>query len=348
MNRYRIHLRQKTVNTDFYLFHKHSRYNIRLGEGDSTLKMINQKTPLVSVIITFLNEERFLAEAVESVINQEYKNWELILVDDGSTDESTRIAKDFAGSYPSKIFYAEHQGHVNKGLSASRNYGISLSRGELIAFLDGDDIWVPAKLVVQISLMNENPNAAMLFEACEYWYGWQDKTKQDIVVQVGTDQNKLFNPPHLAETLYPLSVGDAPSLSGLLVKKSVLEKYGGFEEQFTGLYGDQAFLHKVYLNEPIYISSLCHHKYRQREGSIVQKTTSEGYYHLKRRFFLKWLQQYMLESNIKHEKVQLLLKKALKPYDNPFFYLSKIYFYPFIKKRKMQLKRLLWKSNALK
>jgi len=316
--------------------------------------MIDQKTPLVSVIIAFLNDGRFLAEAVESVINQEYKNWELILVDDGSTDESTRIAKDYANSYPGKIFYAEHQGHINKGHSASRNYGISLSQGELIAFLDGDDIWLPAKLSVQISLMQAKPKAIMLCEACEYWYRWQDKTKQDIVVQIGTVQDKLFNPPQLAETLYPLSVGNAPSLSGILVKKSVFEKHGGFEEQFTGLYGDQAFLHKVYLNEPVYISSLCHHKYRQREGSIVQKTTSEGDYHVKRRFFLKWSQQYMLENNIKHEKVQQLLKKALKPYHNPFLYLLRIYFYPFTKKKfypfiwkkKMQLKKLLWKSNA--
>lgn len=248
--------------------------------------------------------------------------------------------------YAGKIFYAEHQGHINRGHSASRNYGISLSHGELIAFLDADDIWLPAKLSVQLSLMQAKPKAAMLCEACEYWHGWQDKTKQDIVIQVGTAQDKLFNPPHLAETLYPLSVGDAPSLSGILVKKSVFEKHGGFEEQFTGLYGDQAFLQKVYLNEPIYVSSLCHHKYRQREGSIVQKTTSEGYYHAKRRFFLKWLQQYMLENNIKHEKVEQLLKNALKPYHNPFLYLLRIHFYPSIKKKKMQLKKLLWKSNA--
>jgi len=308
--------------------------------------MIGHQTPLVSVIIAFLNVERFIAETIESVINQEYKNWELILVDDGSTDESTRIAKEYANLYAGKIFDAEHQRHINRGHSASRNYGISLSHGELIAFLDADDIWLPAKLSVQLSLMQAKPKAAMLCEACEYWHGWQDKTKQDIVIQVGTAQDKLFNPPHLAETLYPLSVGDAPSLSGILVKKSVFEKHGGFEEQFTGLYGDQAFLQKVYLNEPIYVSSLCHHKYRQREGSIVQKTTSEGYYHAKRRFFLKWLQQYMLENNIKHEKVEQLLKNALKPYQNPFLYLLRIYFYPSIKKKKMQLKKLLWKSNA--
>ncbi len=290
--------------------------------------MIDQETPIVSVIIAFLNEERFLAEAVESVINQEYKNWELILVDDGSTDESTRIAKDYANLYPGKIFYAEHQGHINKGHSASRNYGISLSRGELIAFLDGDDIWLPAKLSVQTSLMQAKPEAIMLCEACEYWYAWQDKTKQDIVVRIGTVQDKLFNPPQLAETLYPLSVGDAPSLSGILIKKFVLEKYGGFEEQFTGLYGDQAFLHKVYLNEPVYISSLCHHKYRQREGSIVQKVKKEGNYHTVRRYFLEWLEQYVLDNNIDNPKVNKLLKRALEPYHHPRLHFVKKIFSP--------------------
>lgn len=283
---------------------------------------MNEKNPpLVSVIISFLNEKHFLGEAVESVINQTYINWELILVDDGSTDKSSEIAKNYAVRFPAKIIYAEHKGHINKGLSASRNYGISLSRGELIAIIDADDVWSPEKLNAQISLMNENPKAAMLCEACEYWYEWQGNTKRDVIVQIGAVQDKLFDPPQLIEMLYPLSDGAAPSLSGVVIKRLVFDKHGGFEQHFTGkyqLYEDQAFLHKMYLNESIYISSLCHHKYRQREGSIVQKVTSDGDYHVVRRYFLEWLQNYMLQNGIKHPKARKLLKRALEPYHHPF------------------------------
>ncbi len=285
--------------------------------------MNSHQTPLVSVVISFLNEERFLAEAVESVIRQQYSNWKLILVDDGSSDNSSKIAKNYTNQYPNKIIYAEHQGHVNKGLSASRNYGISWARGELIAVLDADDVWLPMKLQVQVTLMNANPKAAMLCEACEYWYSWHDKTKQDVIIQIGKLRDRLFDPPALAEMLYPLSNGAAPSLSGMIIRKSVFEKHGGFEEQFTGkyqLYEDQAFLHKIYLNEPIYISSLCHHKYRQREGSLVQKVTSEGDYHVVRRFFLEWLQQYIQQNDIKNPAIHKLVRKAFRPYHYPIIY----------------------------
>ncbi len=77
---------------------------------------MSETQPSVSVIIAFLNEENYLEEAVLSVMQQEYNNWELILVDDGSSDSSTAIAKSFAKQDANKIFYLEHAGHINKGL----------------------------------------------------------------------------------------------------------------------------------------------------------------------------------------------------------------------------------------
>ena len=77
--------------------------------------------PVVSVITNFLNEERFITEAVESVISQTYESWELLLVDDGSDDASSEIARRYASRRPNKIRYFEHAGHVNLGSSAARN-----------------------------------------------------------------------------------------------------------------------------------------------------------------------------------------------------------------------------------
>ncbi len=277
-------------------------------------------TPLVSVIIAFLNEERFLAEAIESVVQQLYPNWELVLVDDGSTDKSSTIALEYAQKQPQKIFYKEHPSHVNKGLSASRNAGIAAAKGELVAFLDADDIWAPEKLLQQVALMKLHKEAAMLCEASEYWYSWHNENRQDVVIQVGKIQDQLFYPPQLVEILYPLSDGAAPCPSGLMIRKSILDKHNGFESQFTGkyqLYEDQAFLHKIYLNEPVYISSQCHNRYRQREGSLVHKVVKEGNYHTVRWYFLTWLQQYMQQQNISDKTVHRLVKKALLPYTNP-------------------------------
>src|SRR5437773_4242914 len=95
--------------------------------------------PLVSVIIIFLNAEKFIEEAIESVLAQTYDHWELLLVDDGSIDSSTEIALRYAEQYPGKVNYLEHEGHQNRGMSASCNLGIRNTKGEYIAFLDVDD-----------------------------------------------------------------------------------------------------------------------------------------------------------------------------------------------------------------
>jgi len=73
------------------------------------------EVPLISVVMIFLDAERFIAEAIESVLSQTYRNWELLLVDDGSLDGSTAIAKSYASCAPGQIRYLEHDGHVRRG-----------------------------------------------------------------------------------------------------------------------------------------------------------------------------------------------------------------------------------------
>lgn len=276
--------------------------------------------PAVSVITAFFNEERFLAEAIESVLEQTYPHWELILVDDGSTDGSQAIARDYARRFPGRICYLQHEDGLNKGLSASRNAGITQAKGWFVAFLDADDRWMPDKLITQTSIMEAFPEVAMLCEASRYWNSWQNPTAKDVDIPIGVSREGVFEPPELITLLYPLSDGAAPCPSGILVRKSVLERYGLFEAHFTGkyqLYEDQAFLHKIYLSEPIYVSHLCHNLYRQRPGSLVRQVKAEGNYHVVRRYFLKWLSRYLAEHRIAYPQVDELLNKALDRYRHP-------------------------------
>jgi len=280
-------------------------------------------TPEVSVITAFFNEERFLKEAVESVIAQTFTNWELVLIDDGSTDHSTQIARYYAQAYPDKILYFEHEEHANKSTAASRNLAISKARGALVAFLDADDVWLPGKLENQVKIMQEHPAISMLLEASEYWYSWEDVNRHNATIQVGGEKNKILTPPALAETLYPLTKNAAPCPSAIMVRSTPLKLHGGFEAGFTGkyqLYEDQAFLMKFYLNEPIYISPLCNNKYRQRTGSCVQRVTNEGSYDVVRKYFLSWMSGYMESHKIHHKKVNRLFRKALDQYERPFIY----------------------------
>jgi hypothetical protein len=279
--------------------------------------------PLVSVVIAFLNEAQLLPEAVESVLGQDYPHWQLLLVDDGSTDQSTAIAKDYAAQSGGKIIYCEHAGHANKGLSASRNYGISQGSGPLVALLDADDVWLPTKLAHQVDIFRAHPDVAMVADASLYWYSWQDATTSDVLIPVGAPANRVYQPAELSLLLYPLGAGAAPCPSGLMLTKQAWQAVGGFEESFTKsyqLYEDQAFLGKIYLSELVYVSDACHNFYRQRQGSIMQSVKEQGHYHSVRRHFLEWLAAYVQAENISNPGLATLLAKALFPYHHPISY----------------------------
>lgn len=105
-----------------------------------------QNNPLISVVMTIYNREDYLEYAIQSVINQTYKNIEIIVVDDGS---KTNYAERICSKYAQCRYYYRS----NSGSSASRNFGVSKANGEFIAFLDDDDLFLPQKLEVQIALL---------------------------------------------------------------------------------------------------------------------------------------------------------------------------------------------------
>jgi len=279
--------------------------------------------PLVSIITGFYNVERFLQEAIDSVLEQEYTNWEFYIVDDGSTDASTSIAKENAARHPGRIFYLEHEGHANKGVCASRNLALQRARGQLVAILDADDVWEPKKLRKQVELFATLPDAAMICQASEYWYTWDAPQASNVVVPVGAPPDKLYMPRELNKLLYPLTPASAPCPSAIIMRKDAVMNIGGFENSFTGryqMYEDQAFLSKMYLHHKVYVSSACDNLYRQRYGSLVQWVTGDGHYMEVRKFFLDWFRQYLREHNINDPAIHRLLRKAFLPYKYPRLY----------------------------
>lgn len=275
--------------------------------------------PFVSIIIAFYNEEKFLTEAIDSVLAQTYTHWELLLVDDGSDQQTTSIALQYAGAFPQRIFYLEHEGHQNKGASASRNLGIQKATGKYIALLDADDLWLPEKLQMQVGIAMKNPEAALICEASEYWHSWSGNNKKDNIVFVGQNLSGMFYPPQLLERLYPFGKGASPCPSSLFINKTVIESLGGFEESFDGiyqLYEDQAFLTKLYLQHPVFISTASNNRYRQRSGSIVSEVRGQGKYHEVRKYFLRYFQNYITVNNLETSVTSRLLHKVMLPYGN--------------------------------
>lgn len=271
---------------------------------------------LVSVVIIFLDCEKFIQEAIESVLAQTYDNWELLLVDDGSLDASTEIARRYVAENPGRLRCLEHPDHQNRGKPASRNLGIRHAHGKYIAFLDADDVWLPYKLAEQVAILDSQPEAGMLYGNTLYWYSWTEEPEdlgRDHVPPLGVQPETLIAPPRLL-SLFLRGRAAVPCPCSVLARRLAIDEVGGFDEEFVDLhniYEDQAFYAKVCLRFPVYVSSACWDRYRQHSGASMAVAKRMGHLVAARRFFLRWLREYLMEQREKNLEVWQALQREL-------------------------------------
>ena len=279
--------------------------------------MLLSNQPLVSVVIIFWNAERFIQEAIESVLVQTYSAWELLLVDDGSSDGSTAIARHYAGRHPERVRYLEHAGHANLGMSASRNLGIRDAHGPYLAFLDADDVWFSNTLEAQVAILEAHPEAAMLYGPIQWWYSWTGRPEdreRDYVERLGVPSDAVIQPPGLL----PLFLRDKAAVpSGVLARREIVEWVGGFEDRFRGEYEDQVFCAKICLNAPVFASGQCWYRYRQHPDSCVLRGQRTGETHAARLRFLNWLATYLSEQKVRERGVWRALELEFWRYRHP-------------------------------
>jgi glycosyltransferase involved in cell wall biosynthesis len=278
---------------------------------------------LVSISIPFYNSERFLTEAIESVLAQTYANWELLLVDDGSSDSSPEIASSYSTRFPERIFCLEHPGRENRGAAATRNRGASQSKGQFLAFLDSDDAWTPRKLEENVALMGANPEAGLLFGRTEYWYDWNPNLsgRQENYTPDLAPAGRLYRPPELLALSYPLGKCGSPCPSSFFVRRTAFDVTGGFEESFNPraheFYEDVAFLVKNYISVPVFVSSFCLDKYRCHPYSITQKIERSQSGEAERRYFFAWLKRYLRQNKIEQPEVWRAVRRESWFYSLP-------------------------------
>jgi len=256
--------------------------------------------PAVSVVINFLDEARFLQDAIDSVFAQTHADWEMLLVDDGSNDGSVQIARDVAEKNPGRVRYFEHPNHANLGTSASRNLGIRNARGEFIAFLDGDDVWLPRKLDRQLALMRAHPDVGMVYGTTQLWHSWTGEaldSGRDLTPDLGVVLDEpLDGRAFVARMLRRQAL--SPCVCSMFLRRKVVDGVGGFEGAFRGMYDDQAFVAKICLSTSVVASGECWDRYRQHADSCYAVATATGEGKAARRFFLEWLKRYLRERRI--------------------------------------------------
>jgi hypothetical protein len=273
--------------------------------------------PAVSVVIIFFNSARFIEEAIESIFAQTFHDWELLLVDDGSQDASPEIARRYASRLPDRVRYLHHEGRQNRGMSASRNLGIREARGDLLAFLDADDVLLPQALQEQTVIMEAYPTAAMTYGPIQYWYSWTGRPEdaaRDEIKWLRIPTGALTPPPTV---LTRFLAGRAGVPTGIMVRTETARRLGGFDEEFTGLYEDQIFVAKVCLTEPVYPARKVWYRYRQHPEACTAVSEREGSRERLRLRFLLWLEQYLQEQGSTDPDVRAVLQEELAALRDP-------------------------------
>jgi glycosyltransferase involved in cell wall biosynthesis len=159
---------------------------------------------LVTVIVAAYNGERFLSQALESVFSQDYDPFEVVFVDDGSTDGTGEIAQ----SFPVRYLHQE-----NQGLPAARNAALRVARGEFVAFADDDDLLPPSKLTVQARFLSEHPETGCVLG------------RQEWIVEDGVQAPELKRDPIFGE------LGGIQLVSAMF-RRAVLDGLGGFDPTY--------------------------------------------------------------------------------------------------------------------
>jgi glycosyltransferase involved in cell wall biosynthesis len=279
--------------------------------------------PKISAIIIFLNAQAFIEDAIQSVLAQTDRDWELLLVDDGSTDASSAIAQGHAAAAPERIRYLEHPRHQNRGMSASRNLGIAHARGAYVAFLDADDVWSPERLERHLAVIEARPEVGMVYGPTLYWYSWSEHASASNAPDDHVGDLSITGPaepPVALLTFLRTGGGSLPGICSLLARRDVVLKVGGFEEDFRGLYEDQVFLSKMCFEAPVYVVTDVLDKYRQHPDSHCSQAIVSGEYHPScphpaRKRYLLWLDGYLRTRGVDaHSELARAVQNELADY----------------------------------
>ncbi len=268
----------------------------------------------------FLNGKRFIAEAIESALAQTYRNWELILVDDGTTDGAAAIARRYCEDHPERIRLISHPGGRNLGTGPSRSAGVRAARGDFVAFLDVDDVWLPHRLETHVAALGARRAAAMAIGPTVLWSSWDASASPwwrpwdaiDRPSELDLAQGEVFAAPALATHFLGNGGRGIPVPCSVTIRRSAIRAVGGFEDQFRLLYEDQALFFKIFLEHPVIVVGRPLDLYRQHPSSVCAASGREAGDRAARPEFLEWLRAWIEARGIADPEVRAALAAEIE------------------------------------
>ena len=221
-------------------------------------------TPTITVIMPVLNGERFVAEAIESICRQSYGDFELLVIDDGSTDRTRDIVHGFADRV--RLKYVHHA--TNKGIAASVNHGLRLASGAFIAFLDHDDLWLPSFLETQHTYLTAHPDVGMVHSDIRTI----DAEGNILEHSAAACRNRKQPSGHVFRELFMQSMICGNSV---LIRKECFDKLGLWDE--TLRWGDYHMLLRISRHYKIdYVPEVLT-AYRQHSSQCTRSSTVQAF-----------------------------------------------------------------------
>lgn len=269
-----------------------------------------------SVVMPFHNATEYVKSALESVLNQSCHDWEIVAVDDGSTDDTLRILREFE-TRCSKIRVFQHDGALNKGVSASRNLAISKSKGNWIALLDADDIWYPEKLKRESQIINSFPDVVLIYSKAKRINEIPDNDLPDNSIYGSGEEGEK------KDAFRKLLPGFFTSTSAVTFKKDSFLKCGGFNENMR-FAEDTLLFHQIMEHGNVYCIDEILGAHRIHKSSTVAKAPRE------QRITSRFIVYEQLISKVKKENkplvsatlvntglLKILRNYILYPYNKP-------------------------------
>ena len=252
-------------------------------------------TPTVSVTICCYNGEKYISSTLQSVFSQTYKNWEIVLINDGSTDSTEKIIQEYIRQgFPITYYY-----QPNSGLGAARNKSVELARGQFIAILDQDDIWYPTKLEKQVPLIENCIEVGFIYSDSDII------DENDNIKSYGTMIGEFYE----GNVFIPMLKHEFfPSWPTVIIRKELIHNVGGFRN-YSGA-EDFDLLLKISFDSSVLVVKNSLAAYR-----IHKKQLSTDRY----KFLSEFLSIYDYWENhskfLAHDKLQIISANRLKQYN---------------------------------
>lgn len=208
--------------------------------------------PKISIQVCCYNSEKYLEDTLESIVAQTYKDWELVVVNDGSCDSTEDIVKRFVKRGIPIVYHFQK----NRGFAAARNKAIELSSGEWIAILDHDDLWYPEKLQIQSRSIERYPNAALHFSNSE-WF-----TDDNTVIKNTVEPGRFKT--GITEDAFVKLVGQGCFIDSetVIIRKSALRECGSFNEGYRYIVDYDLFIRLTHKYSEVYYEDMVLAKWR--------------------------------------------------------------------------------------